>query len=63
MSLPKLELMAVTIGIRLMKFLETQLRIAVKEKIIWTDSKIVLHWIHSSKTLDQFVANRVTEIV
>ncbi|XP_052762257.1 uncharacterized protein LOC128204895 [Mya arenaria] len=62
MSIPKLELMAVLIGIRCLKFVKEQLHISVYETYLWTDSKCVLYWLKSTKELPVFVKNRVKEI-
>ena len=29
---------------------------------LWSDSQIVLHWLHSQKKLKQFISNRIKEI-
>ena len=64
LSLPRLELMAALVGATLAEFL----RNALKEKMsnpqvnLWSDSQIVLHWINSTKQLQQFVQNRIKEI-
>jgi len=64
LTLPKLELMAAVIGTRLLKFLLDSLSPLWTEIPIymWSDSQIVLYWIHSSKHLPQFVSHCVTEI-
>uniref|UniRef100_A0A914XCT4 Integrase catalytic domain-containing protein n=1 Tax=Plectus sambesii TaxID=2011161 RepID=A0A914XCT4_9BILA len=61
-SLPRMELLAALIGVRIMKFVADQLRLHVDKKIIWSDSQCVLHWIQSSKYLSTFVTNRVKDI-
>ena len=61
-SLPRLELLAVLIGVRSMSFVETQLKLTFSEKILWTDSQCVLHWIKTEKLLTVFVENRLREI-
>uniref|UniRef100_A0A914WWH6 Integrase catalytic domain-containing protein n=1 Tax=Plectus sambesii TaxID=2011161 RepID=A0A914WWH6_9BILA len=61
-SLPRVELLAALIGVRIMKFVANQLKLQVEKKIIWSDSQCVLHWIQSSKYLSTFVTNRVKEI-
>lgn len=30
--------------------------------MLWSDSQIVIHWLHSQKCLQQFISNRVQEI-
>ena len=64
LTLPQLELMAALVATRLGKFVIAALgnlynNISVH---LWSDSQIVLCWIHSEKKLKQFVAHRVQEI-
>ncbi len=61
-SIPRLELMGVLIGVRCLKFLQTQLRLKLEGKYVLTDSQCVLKWIDSEKDLPVFVKNRVREI-
>ena len=42
-SLPQLELLAVLIGIRCMKFLAKEINLMIEKKIIWTDLQRVLN--------------------
>ena len=64
LTLPKLELMAAVIGTRLLKLILDSLSPLWSGTPIhmWSDSQIVLYWIHSSKRLPQFVSHCVTEI-
>lgn len=64
LTLPKLELMAALVGANLANFIINSLKkkFPSLDVILWSDSQIVLHWLHSSKQLQQFVANRVQEI-
>ena len=64
LTLPQLELMAALTGTRLADFIQNALkpRYSILPTRLWTDSQIVLHWLHSSKQLKQFIANRVQEI-
>ena len=62
LSLPRLELLAVLIGIRATKFVVDELKLCISKKVILTDSQCVLHWIKSDKQLPVFVQNRVNEI-
>ena len=48
-SMPRLELLAVIIGVRSMHFVESQLKLKISEKILWTDSQCVLHWMKTRK--------------
>ena len=61
-TLPRLELMAALTASHLAKFIIDSLQLHDTPVFIWTDSQIVLHWVHSKKTLPQFVSSRVTEI-
>ena len=64
LTLPQLELMAALIGARLASFVSRALKprypnLKVK---LWSDSEIVLHWLHSNKQLKPFIGNRTREI-
>ncbi|XP_045030441.1 uncharacterized protein LOC123472633 [Daphnia magna] len=60
----KLELQGAVVALRLVKFVQSTLRIPVNQIIYWSDSKTVLQWI-ASKTcrFQTFVANRISEIL
>ena len=62
MTIPRLELMAIVIGVRCVKFVKDQLKFPIKTTYIWTDSQCVLKWINSDKDLSVFMKNRVKEI-
>ena len=64
LTLPQLELMAASICTRLAHFAAEALKSRFPNLTVhlWSDSEIVLHWLHSSKPLKQFVANRTKEI-
>ena len=61
-TIPRLELLGVLIGVRAVRFVEEQLALPVTSKILWTDSQCVLHWIRTAKPLPVFVTNRLNEI-
>ena len=61
-SIPRLELLAVLIGVRCVKFVKSQLNYQIDEIYLMTDSQCVLQWIKSKKDLSVFVRNRVKEI-
>jgi len=57
------ELMVALITTRLGKFIIDSLSNHYKFSVhLWSDSQVVLNWIHSEKKLKQFVAHRVQEI-
>ena len=58
-SLPRLELLTVSIGIRCMKFVAKEINLKIEKKIIWTDSQCVLNWVKTNKSLSVFVKNRI----
>ena len=62
LTIPRLELMAVLIGVRCLQFVNEQLKLKINKKLLWTDSQCVIGWLNSVKKLDAFVQNRVSEI-
>jgi len=61
-TLPCLELLAVTIGVCVATFITEELKIPSLKRKIWIDSTCVLHWLRTDKPLSLFVENRVREI-
>lgn len=62
LEIPRLELMAVPIGVRCVSFVKEQLKLQIEEIDLWTDSQCVLKWIAPNKTLSVFVGNRIKKI-
>ncbi len=62
LSIPRLELLAVLIGCRLLQFVSSQLHLPLQDSYLWSDSSCVLNWIKSDKSLPIFVQNRLKEI-
>ena len=65
LTLPKLELMAAVTATRVAKFVQSSLSTYFQPIPVhlWTDSQIVLHWIHHRGQSNSFVKSRVAEIV
>jgi len=61
-TLPRLELLAVLIGVRAGKFVAKELKLPISNKFLWTDSECVLHWMRTTKPLPLFIKNRIKEI-
>jgi len=62
-SIPRLELMAAVLGVRLAETISEKLEIPLSQHTVWTDSMNVIYWIQGhSRRLKLFVANRVAEI-
>lgn len=61
-TIPRLELMAAVVGVRLVKYVETELKLFSVKKILWSDAKCVLYWIKNDKPKPVFVENRLKEI-
>ena len=62
-SIPRLELLGVLLGIRLLAKIKKALNIKLNDVLLLTDSKCVLGMIHNGKTpLHDFVGTRVHEI-
>ena len=58
-SLPQLELSAVWLGIKLAKYILTNLNnVLFKEIIIWTDNEACLQWIRNNKCDIVYVKNK-----
>lgn len=62
MTIPKMELLGVLIGSRLLDYVRRTLNMVDNPSYLWTDSTIVLDWLRSRKLLEPFVSRRVTEI-
>ena len=63
MSIPRLELAAATVSVRLNRLLKNELEIPIDKITFWTDSMTVLRYIaNESKRFHTYVANRVAII-
>uniref|UniRef100_A8PKQ9 Pao retrotransposon peptidase family protein n=1 Tax=Brugia malayi TaxID=6279 RepID=A8PKQ9_BRUMA len=63
MSIPRLELLSVLIGVKAAQFVLKQLNLENNQVTLWTDSKCVLYWIQNyTKLLPRFIQNRIEEI-
>ena len=63
MTIPRLELTAATLSVKLDAKLKEELDLPIKQSIFWTDSTIVLQYIRNEdKRFNTFVANRVATI-
>ena len=59
LTIPRLELLAMLIGVRAANFIVKELGIEISERILWSDSQCVLHWLRTKKPLSVFVENRI----
>ena len=63
MSIPRLELTAAALSVKISKMLREELDVHVDDEIFWTDSQVVLGYINSDvRRFKVFVANRVQQI-
>ncbi|VDO05063.1 unnamed protein product [Haemonchus placei] len=61
-TIPRLELLAILIGVRLTNFILQEIRLPIKEIYISSDSQVALHWVQSNTKNGVFVDNRCSEI-
>ena len=62
-SIPRLELMAAVLGVRLAETVSEKLEIPLSQHTLWTDSMDVIYWIQGhSRRLKPFFSNRVAEL-
>ena len=62
-TIPRLELTAAVVSVRVATQLGKELRLGNVEQIFWTDSKVILGYISSeSRSFHVYVANHVQEI-
>ncbi|XP_043472975.1 uncharacterized protein LOC122505429 [Leptopilina heterotoma] len=62
-TIPRLELCVATLLVKLLKTVISTINLQFSKIILWSDSTIVLNWIKTSpRSLQTFVANRVSEI-
>jgi hypothetical protein len=62
LTVPKLELMAMLVGSRLLRMVRKELPVKIHGTRIWSDSICALHWAKQEKPATIFVRNRVKEI-
>jgi len=63
MTIPRLELTAATLSVKMDKLTRRELDIEIHESVFWTDSTTVLQYINNTdKRFQTFVANRITVI-
>ena len=63
LSIPKLELTALTLGCKLAKSLLANPCLSFHTCTLWSDSEVVLHWVHKNLCSNTYVRNRVSEII
>ena len=63
MTIPRLELCAAVITVRMDRMLSRELTLEIQDSVFWTESKIVLQYIYSyRKRFQTFVANQLSVI-
>ncbi|KAK6030038.1 hypothetical protein OSTOST_03840 [Ostertagia ostertagi] len=61
-TIPRLKLLAVLIGIRLTNFVLQEIRLNISEIRVYSDSQVALNWVQSNNKNGTFVDNRCIEI-
>ena len=62
-SVPRLEMTAATLAVKVATHLKQKLDIKVDEEMFWTDSRLVISYIQNTKRcFKMFVANRIYQI-
>ncbi|CAF1060894.1 unnamed protein product [Didymodactylos carnosus] len=62
LTIPRLELLAILLGVRNLQFISNSLQLSNCEQYLWSDSQCALHWLHTKKPVTIFVSNRIREI-
>uniref|UniRef100_A0A914KSR6 Integrase n=2 Tax=Meloidogyne incognita TaxID=6306 RepID=A0A914KSR6_MELIC len=62
LTIPRMELIAILIGIRASDYVQKELKLPVSQTHIWSDSQIALSWVRSSQSQPTFVQRRLVEI-
>ncbi|KAL0151450.1 hypothetical protein M9458_053236 [Cirrhinus mrigala] len=63
MTVPRLELAAATLAVKVDRMLRKELHMELKDSTFWTDSTVVLKYIHNqTKRFHTYVANRIAVI-
>ena len=62
-SIPKLELEAAVIGVRILSTIMKESSFHITRSTLWTNSQVVLDWLSTTKKQPVFVANRLKEIL
>ncbi|XGW15204.1 hypothetical protein V3C99_001025, partial [Haemonchus contortus] len=61
-TIPRLELSALTIGAKLLSFIAGEIDFKLSRKFLWTDSTVALRWANTDKIVPVFVRNRMKTI-
>ncbi|KAL3081150.1 hypothetical protein niasHS_012671 [Heterodera schachtii] len=61
-TIPKLELQALTLGVKVTKFVQTQLNFNDQQVVLWTDSQCSIERLKEERKYDRFVSNRLKKI-
>ncbi len=62
-DMPRMELLGVVIGVRSLLFSQEGLDEPQAKLVLWSDSKVVLAWIASTKQLSVWVTNRICQVL
>nr|CAD2136894.1 unnamed protein product [Meloidogyne enterolobii] len=61
-TIPRLELQALTLGVKVLNFLQNELKFEKIQATIWTDSQCNIERLNKYEKYDRFTANRITKI-
>ena len=61
-TVPRMELLALWLGVKIIQFCAAELQSPIQSKTIFLDSQCVLHWLKANRKLPVFVENRIRQI-